>query len=371
MTGGRQSKILWLAAFIALETGFPPLLGQEETGSSAAAEIAISAPVGILRLPEGTPAHIPAPRLPAAAQAGAGSSFAVTYLAEGVPDNSPYGSSTCTAWTDPAKAAFQFATATWAPLINSGVPIRINACLANLGSSPFLNYAWISAGKNTPNVPLLDTWYPSALVNSLAGYNFVSGSQDIYITINNSVSWYFGTDGNTPSGKYDLVTVSMQSIFSGLYGSITMTYGKSSCGDDTWGCWGQGLSRSPGVYDRFTENSLGQKLLNTSLFPNPSAQLGAQLTGGNLYFNGPNANAANGGARVKIYAPAPWVDGASYSTLDYNTFKSTPNEFGIFGLGTGTSIHDPGPVVLGLLKDIGWPSVVIQTHRVSLPLIRR
>ena len=39
---------------------------------------------------------------------------------------------------------------------------------------------------------------------------------DIICSINSSADWYFGTNGNTPNSKYDLVTVALHEITHGL-----------------------------------------------------------------------------------------------------------------------------------------------------------
>ena len=145
----------------------------------------------------------------------------------------------------------------------------------------------------------------------------------------------------------------MHEMGHGLNFAGTMSYGSSRCGGASNGCWGQGTGY-PGIYDRFVENGAGQTILNTGLFPNPSAALGSQLTSSNLYFYGANANAANGGSRVKIYAPPVWAEGSSYSHLDYNTFASTANRLMVYAISAASSVHDPGPVAMGLLKDLGW-----------------
>lgn len=171
------------------------------------------------------------------------------------------------------------------------------------------------------------------------------------ITHNNGFSWYFGTDGITPAGQYDFVSVVLHEIGHSLNFSGRMTYG-SYCGASNYGCWVS--AGYPGIYDWFVENGAGQAILNTGLFPTPSAALGSQLTGNNLYFNGTNANAANGGSRVKIYAPSTWISGSSYSHLDYSTFAGTPNRLMVHAISSASSTHDPGPVTMGILGDLGW-----------------
>ena len=44
-------------------------------------------------------------------------------------------------------------------------------------------------------------------------------------------------------------------------------------------------------------------------YTNPSTELGSLLTSGSLWFDGSNANAANGALRVKMYAPSSWLAG--------------------------------------------------------------
>src|SRR3712207_7554304 len=40
------------------------------------------------------------------------------------------------------------------------------------------------------------------------------------------------------------------------------------------------------IYDHFAVNGSGQRLLDTSLFPNGSSALGTQLTSNNVFFDG-------------------------------------------------------------------------------------
>jgi hypothetical protein len=166
----------------------------------------------------------------------------------------------------------------------------------------------------------------------------------------NFLPWYFGTNGNTPAGKIDFVSVVLHEIGHGLgfLGNMRVSSGSGS--------WGWNVSR-PTIYDRFTENGAGQSLIDTALFPNPSVALADQLIGGSVYFDGPNANAANtanGQGPVRLYAPATWSSGSSYAHLDYDTYRNTENALMVYAIPSQTARHDPGPVMLCLLKDIGW-----------------
>ena len=119
------------------------------------------------------------------------------------------------------------------------------------------------------------------------------------------------------------------------------------------GDWG--MLGSPIVYDRFAINGASQSLLNTTLFPNPSAALGTQLASNNVFFNGLNARNTNGGIAPKLYAPNRWDSGSSYSHLDELAYPNgTLNSLMTPALGPGEAIHDLGPIVRGIFLDMGW-----------------
>jgi hypothetical protein len=73
-----------------------------------------------------------------------------------------------------------------------------------------------------------------------------------------------------------------------------------------------------------------------------------------------------------MYAPSPWVDGSSYSHLDYNTFAGTANSMMVWRVSDGSANHNPGPVTTGLLKDLGWVLAgEITGSTIYLPLVLR
>jgi hypothetical protein len=109
------------------------------------------------------------------------------------------------------------------------------------------------------------------------------------------------------------------------------------------------------IFDRFIVNGSNQRLIDTGLFPNPSAALGAQLVSDNLFFDGANAVAGAGGGKPRLYAPTTWSGGSSISHLDTPTYGGTVNALMRHALANGASIHNPGPITLGIFKDLGWP----------------
>ncbi|MFH0994522.1 MAG: hypothetical protein V1844_03375 [Pseudomonadota bacterium] len=276
-------------------------------------------------------------------------SFSITYVPSGGTD--PWGAS-CSTFPEEAKAAFNAAAGIWGNLLQSSVPITINACWSNLGATTTLGY---SGGgplhRNFSGAPQTNTWYGGSLANALAGSDLSTSSYDMNITYNSNFSWYYGTDGMTPSGESDLMSVVLHEIAHGLNFMGSMSYSGGS------GSWGYGTIY-PGIYDTFIRDGSGNLLINTGSYANPSTALGSALTSNNIWFHGTQAMAANGGQRVKMYAPSTWKSGSSYSHLDYDTFAGGTNRLMVFAISSGTSTHDPGPVTLGLFKDLGWPSAV-------------
>ena len=276
--------------------------------------------------------------------------FDITYVPDG---NTDLWGERCYAFPAEAKTAFNAAAAIWGSLLQSSVPIKINACWADLGSSSgILGY---SGGgdlvKDFAGAPLANTWYAASLANALAGSDQEPSNFDMHITYNRYYSWYYGTDGSTPSGQYDLMSVVLHEIAHGLNFSGSMTYSGGS------GSWGYSTGY-PNIFDTFIRDGTtapGNLLIDTSVYANPSTALGTALTSQSIWFHGTNAMAANGNQRVKMYAPSTWSSGSSYAHLDYDTFSGGENKLMVYAISSGVSIHDPGPVALGMFKDMGWP----------------
>ena len=285
--------------------------------------------------------HIPAPAALITAPQGATASFVIDYIPNGGTDT--WGEP-CYTFPETAKSAFNAAANIWANTITSSVPISINACWANLGSSSILGYSGGgSMSRDFPSAPLSNTWYSASLANALSGFDRVVTNHDMHITYNSNFSWYYGIDGNTPIGQHDLMTVVLHEIAHGLNFSGTM-----SCvtGVGTWG-----FSGSPNIYDRFMFDGSGTALTS---YITPSIPLCDILKSNDIWFQGPRAIAANSGQRVKMYAPTLWADGSSFSHLDYTTFNNTSNQLMVYAISAGESIHDPGGITKGLLADLGW-----------------
>jgi len=282
-------------------------------------------------------------------------------------------------WPLAGRAAFEHALIIWDMLLNPGQTVAIKACWSDLGlAGPLGTGQPVSALSNFANAPQADTLYAVALANELAGHDLNDADgvdhdggdgdadAEIIIVFNSSANWYFGADANPASGERDFVTVAVHEIGHGLgfVGTLFVDTGDNACGTGQAGdgCWGTGpgLNGLPAIYDTFVENGAGQQLIDTGLFGNPSVGLGNQLTSNAVFFAGAEATMANGGAPPKLYAPAPFQFGSSILHLDQSTYQSTINRL-MTPTYTGP-MHHPGPVGLGMFKDMGWDVV-------DLPLV--
>lgn len=250
---------------------------------------------------------------------------------------------TYTGFTPAARTAFQRAVNLWAPLLSSPVPITINARFSPLGpgilGSAGPNFTW----RDFPGAPRPGTWYVDAIANKRAGSQ-LDPAPDILASFSSSFAdWHFGS-GPAPAGKIDFTAVVLHELGHGLgfVGAGNVANDRGTVRD----------GRFPMSYDRFTENRAGTRLL---AMPDSSVQLATQLKSNNLFFDSPRVRTANAGAAAKIYAPAVWRPGSSYSHLDEGTYRQgNPNSLMTPVINFGETIRNPGPITRAILLSIGW-----------------
>ncbi len=196
--------------------------------------------------------------------------------------------------------------------------------------------------------------YPVSLAEKIAGKSLNDDVEgDIQLNINRSINWYLGTDGKPTYLKYDLVTVVLHELIHGLGFFDSMT------SEGIYGSYG--IDSRPLIYDTFVENLAGQKLTDTLVFDNPSTALKTELTGGQLYFNGPLLQNYSR-KRAKLWAPAYYDAGSSISHLDDDDTTNTDKLMTPY-IDIQEAIHDPGKITMSILGDIGW----INTRIIHVP----
>ena len=252
-------------------------------------------------------------------------------------------------WPAAPQAALQYAASIWGNILSSPVPIIVNASFSDLEGNT-LAQAGPVLYANFSAAPIANTWFAAAVADRLTGSNVGSFPYDITATFDSDAPWYFGLDAHPPSGQYDFVSVALHELGHGL--------GFVGSGDVVGGLgyWGLGQQGYPVIYDRYARAS-GTPIIS---FAKGSAALAAALTGNNLFFASPVTDGARAGisAPAKLYAPATFNDGSSFSHLDELAFPAgNANALMTPRISSAEANHNPGPVTAEIFTDIGWGTI--------------
>ena len=246
----------------------------------------------------------------------------------------------------PAEAmpAVNMAADIWAQSLESVVPITILAKWDSLTPNVLAQSAPSEVLNGFDGAPFADRQYAVALANQFAGTDLRPGEYDMVVTFGEYVSWYLGLDGNVPDNTHDMVTVALHEIAHGLgfLGSANF--------NGTSGFLGfQGL---PFIYDQFVENNNQESVLDEL---SGTGDLGDFLTSDLLYWNGDYGVEGSGLGRPRLHGPASWAPGSSFSHLREPSYPSG-DEHSLMTplLNAGESIHSPGAIALGMMRDLGW-----------------
>ena len=142
----------------------------------------------------------------------------------------PVGGNSGTTVGEQRLIAFQFAAALWSAILEGDQSVIVNAAFAPQscdadggvlgGASP------VSIESDFAGAPIPNTWYFSALANTLAGTDLNPGTADINATFNSSIdnnnnclagsNWYYGLDNSPGDSDIDFLNVVMHEIGHGL-----------------------------------------------------------------------------------------------------------------------------------------------------------
>jgi len=251
-------------------------------------------------------------------------------------------------FTAQARAATEYAVSILEKLLPSDAKVTIAASWERISTAGVLGSTSITGYVAGWSIDALNPLaiYPVSIAEKIAGESLNDDpGGDMRLTLNSAIDWYFGTDGNTPSQKYDLVTVILHELIHGL------GFFDSMDTDATTGFYG--VSSFPIIYDTFVETFDKSRLIDTSKFKNNSSALRLELTGGRLFFNSPILSDLTQGGRARLYAPSTWDPGSSVSHLD-EYYTVNPNTLMTPFIDKGEAIHDPGKQTFAILGDLGW-----------------
>ena len=249
-----------------------------------------------------------------------------------------------------AQAAMRFAANVWGTYLDSDVPVRVEIDWEDRDDERLLASAGPATLFRDFAGGLPNTWYPVALAEAIAGRDLnATDDADIVVNANSTANWYFGTDGETPRGSIDLVSVMLHELGHGLgFLSSVDTINENQLEI--------GFGERFIVYDLFLETPSGVPLTDPNLFTNPSEELLTAVISNDLLFTGPRATQENEGNEVRLFSPSTFDVGSSVSHLNEASYPpGTENALMTPFLASGEAVHDPGPVTLGIFSDLGWP----------------
>jgi hypothetical protein len=253
-----------------------------------------------------------------------------------------------------AKDAFEYVVSNiLEQLIESPVPIYVEANWRPQGQNVLGSCAPADFEKNFEGAPQKELYYPIALAEKILGKELTDSIRpDIIANFNKEINWHFGTDGDTPTFLYDFVSVVLHEMCHGL-GFTGFFYVDNQTGG--YGYWEDGDATS---FDRLVERFNGDRLIDTSVYTNPSEPLKNALVSKLLYANSPVAKADGNSSRPRLYAPSPWDAGSSIYHLNDNTYPAgNINSLMTHSIGRGKAVHDPGPLTMSILADLGWKNM--------------
>ena len=256
-----------------------------------------------------------------------------------------------TGFTLEAQAAFQRAVDIWSSLLITSVPIEIEANFTTFEEEKTLG----AAGPQSFNVFKLKSGrsvaYPAGLVNEIVERDADPDKPEIKVTMSDSSNWYYGLDGQPGEDQFDFVSVVLHEIGHGLGFSDSFKIDESTEEAE----YGIGDDNIPTIFDYFIFDTEFKWLVNEDEYTNPSTELTDTVTGIKLFWYGTKTREANGGHRpVLLWAPGEYGR-SSVAHLDYDAYPpGTPNELMNPFQPKGQAAHEPGPIVLAMLGDMGW-----------------
>lgn len=244
-----------------------------------------------------------------------------------------------------ARQAFEYAVSIWENLLTSTVPVKIRATWETFDNGALALGKPSTFHMNFDGAQIPDTYYPVALAEKLSGENINYDEADIICSFNSNYPWYFGTDGKTPTTKYDFVSAVLHEIVHGLgFSGFLKNNGQNGYFDNS--------NYLPSIYDYHLFNKQNQQLSDPAIFISPSRELHKQLTSEAVKFYSPDNREVYEHTKYWVYAPSNWSAGASIYHLESGSGLMDAY------MNKGEAIHAPEETTLEILAEMGWKSVI-------------
>ncbi len=224
----------------------------------------------------------------------------------------------------------------------------VSSTLDGSGTIDFtLNNSQTDGGGALASAGTLYFTSPNGFSNGILFQHASTGTDPLGGTHDGSATFDFGYNWNSetdaPAGsEFDLYTVSLHELTHALgFASLADANGDSQISGGNPGVYG--------VFDSFLERGDGTALFSTTGGATFEGTAG-DLTSEDVFFDGPNARASNGGQPIKMYAPSPYEPGSSISHIDSSLGFAvmTPS------IAPGVEKRTYSAQDLGILQDVGW-----------------
>ena len=231
------------------------------------------------------------------------------------------------AFSTEQKTAIQFVLQAWSDQLAASIPIRFDLGFASLsgGTLAQASTSYTGSGGRT---------YPFSVYNHIMGYDAYPSDPDFSVTFNSNYSFSYGTSGSCPAGFTDFVTVFLHEVAHGLGFAGAMNSDGSYLIAGWPSKWEEYLYYNGSTLNTMTDSGRYTAIRSTA-----------------LYWDGPNAKAANGGSQIEMYAPSTYASGSSVSHWDSSAAFTT---FMKYSVAAGTYCRTINDREAKLLKDVGW-----------------
>ncbi len=259
-------------------------------------------------------------------------------------------------WGVVEREALNYAVKLWESILWKVEGIKIKVQFEPLSedilAATTIRYA--SGSEINDTYPLLysvnsSAYYPMTLARRLSP-DLDNSDEDVIISFNNNKNlWYFGTDRNAPSSKYDFVTAVLRELAKsfGFYSNISKN------------ARGAVLSKPFAAslfcvydYEIFNANkALVSIPFNSSEVGDFAQRVGAH-NNKDVYFKIYDAD--NNAYDLKLYAPNTFENYTSLMYFDEDAYLNQESALMAPKQRKGEAIHKIGNNVLGVLRQIGW-----------------
>lgn len=240
----------------------------------------------------------------------------------------PVGGNPGTTRGEQRRIVANYAASLWGSVLQSNVPIYVQARFLSLAPGVLGSAGALYVNSNFANAPFADTWYHTALADSIAGTDLVPGGFDIRSQFSTNFTFYYGLDGNTPAGQVNFLDVVMHEYAHGL--------GFSNFEDEASGTFFNGVQD---IYSVYTYDNTAAKYWTAMTIAERQA---SALNYGNVVFTGPRATA--GAALIlddrrdfRVFSPMAIAGNYGYGTASFGPALTTSNFNGTVVLGEDPS----------------------------------